>query len=538
MEFLNDSLIDYQLKIIQERLQAKDRALLDKCHFFNSFFYKRLHQLMGGNKVRANPEAMAMGYRSVRRWTKGVDLFKKDFIFVPINEALHWSLAVIYRPGASSPPINPPLHSMRRPFRLPPKADALSPLFHCTGAFVEQILPDHGSSGPEDPGVSAGEAVAPLEGSPPDELSEPHVALAVGGDVKEMDERLSDGDPDSDDVEDADEVSGEGEADDAPAEVAPRADAESDDGSVDRMEFDDDDDDEPVVDVEVEAGAEEEDEAVENLPEAVSLHDDEDAEGTSALSAVEPSSSEGAAPPPPEVRVGWEARRPCVMYLDSLGGTKDKALRLLQTYLSLELQDKDPSIQQKLGACGGGKSAAAAAHSARIGTRAAAASVAGTPLDSRRDGSSASVEVVGERPACEPDRATDQGDTGHDGTADGRAASEIDSGPNTQIFEQLPKLTIAVPLQNNSYDCGLYMLRFIEMIAERQPDLASAKRKRFSDAVRPVLPCVTHATHASSVCKCLRGSPSAFTIISFCECWSPDSCCCMCTRSTTERATC
>jgi hypothetical protein len=28
-----------------------------------------------------------------------VDLFSKDFIFVPIHEALHWSLAIICHPG-------------------------------------------------------------------------------------------------------------------------------------------------------------------------------------------------------------------------------------------------------------------------------------------------------------------------------------------------------------------------------------------------------------------------------------------------------
>ena len=38
-EFLNDSLVDYKLKVIQEGLPADVRA---KCHFFNSFFYKRL----------------------------------------------------------------------------------------------------------------------------------------------------------------------------------------------------------------------------------------------------------------------------------------------------------------------------------------------------------------------------------------------------------------------------------------------------------------------------------------------------------------
>ena len=31
--------------------------------------------------------------------TQGVDLFKKAFLFIPIHEALHWSLAVVVNPG-------------------------------------------------------------------------------------------------------------------------------------------------------------------------------------------------------------------------------------------------------------------------------------------------------------------------------------------------------------------------------------------------------------------------------------------------------
>ena len=35
----------------------------------------------------------------VRRWTKRTKLFDKDYLFIPINEHLHWSLVVVYRPG-------------------------------------------------------------------------------------------------------------------------------------------------------------------------------------------------------------------------------------------------------------------------------------------------------------------------------------------------------------------------------------------------------------------------------------------------------
>ena len=48
---------------------------------------------------RGGGKSPGSGYESVRRWTKNVDIFTKDFLFVPINESLHWSLAVVCWPG-------------------------------------------------------------------------------------------------------------------------------------------------------------------------------------------------------------------------------------------------------------------------------------------------------------------------------------------------------------------------------------------------------------------------------------------------------
>lgn len=35
----------------------------------------------------------------VKTWTKGINIFEKDFIIVPINENEHWFLAIICFPG-------------------------------------------------------------------------------------------------------------------------------------------------------------------------------------------------------------------------------------------------------------------------------------------------------------------------------------------------------------------------------------------------------------------------------------------------------
>ena len=41
------------------------------------------------------------GVENVTKWTakKGINIFEKKFIFIPINETLHWSLCVVVNPG-------------------------------------------------------------------------------------------------------------------------------------------------------------------------------------------------------------------------------------------------------------------------------------------------------------------------------------------------------------------------------------------------------------------------------------------------------
>lgn len=38
-------------------------------------------------------------YSRIKNWTKGLDLFSKDFIIIPINKNYHWFLAIICYPN-------------------------------------------------------------------------------------------------------------------------------------------------------------------------------------------------------------------------------------------------------------------------------------------------------------------------------------------------------------------------------------------------------------------------------------------------------
>jgi Ulp1 family protease len=81
---LNDTLINFWMKWIWRN---SDKSNI---HCFSSHFYTILE--------KDGPEG-------VTRWTKqrGVNIFTKKFIFIPINKSSHWSLCVIVNPGAILP---------------------------------------------------------------------------------------------------------------------------------------------------------------------------------------------------------------------------------------------------------------------------------------------------------------------------------------------------------------------------------------------------------------------------------------------------
>ncbi|KAE8711927.1 Ubiquitin-like-specific protease 1A [Hibiscus syriacus] len=85
--WLNDEVINLYLELLKERENREPKKFL-KCHFFNTFFYKKL----------VNPDS-GYNYKGVKRWTSrrklGYCLWDCDKIFVPIHKDIHWCLAVI-----------------------------------------------------------------------------------------------------------------------------------------------------------------------------------------------------------------------------------------------------------------------------------------------------------------------------------------------------------------------------------------------------------------------------------------------------------
>uniref|UniRef100_A0A096M132 SUMO specific peptidase 7 n=1 Tax=Poecilia formosa TaxID=48698 RepID=A0A096M132_POEFO len=98
-QYLNDVIIDFYLKYL---IQNASAAISKRSHIFSSFFYKQLtrrdNASEGGNNDLLGCQRQRRHQR-VKTWTRHVDIFDKDFLFVPVNQEAHWYLVVVCFPG-------------------------------------------------------------------------------------------------------------------------------------------------------------------------------------------------------------------------------------------------------------------------------------------------------------------------------------------------------------------------------------------------------------------------------------------------------
>lgn len=86
-EFLNDNLIGFYLRYLEERLAETQPEVAKKVYFFNTFFFASLTNTQRGKR--------GINYEAVEKWTRSIDIFAFDYVIVPINESAHWYLAII-----------------------------------------------------------------------------------------------------------------------------------------------------------------------------------------------------------------------------------------------------------------------------------------------------------------------------------------------------------------------------------------------------------------------------------------------------------
>ncbi|EXJ91760.1 hypothetical protein A1O3_00310 [Capronia epimyces CBS 606.96] len=86
-EFLNDNLISFFMQYLETFMEKNNPELYREMYFFNTYFYEALTKNVKGKK--------GINYDAVSRWTKNINIFKRKFVVVPVNENFHWYLAII-----------------------------------------------------------------------------------------------------------------------------------------------------------------------------------------------------------------------------------------------------------------------------------------------------------------------------------------------------------------------------------------------------------------------------------------------------------
>ncbi|XP_063935528.1 probable ubiquitin-like-specific protease 2A isoform X2 [Daucus carota subsp. sativus] len=91
--FINDTIIDFYMKYLKNQVKHKE---VPQFHFFNCFFFRKLVDLDGDFSREHEGREV---FLRVRKWTRKLNLFEKDYIFIPVNFSSHWSLIVICHPA-------------------------------------------------------------------------------------------------------------------------------------------------------------------------------------------------------------------------------------------------------------------------------------------------------------------------------------------------------------------------------------------------------------------------------------------------------
>ncbi|RXH79696.1 hypothetical protein DVH24_040843 [Malus domestica] len=78
--YLTSTIMNFYIRYLQQQTSPTDRAL-HNFHFFNTFFYEKLKE-----DVAYKGDDKDKHFGKFRRWWKGVNIFEKAYVLIPINE--------------------------------------------------------------------------------------------------------------------------------------------------------------------------------------------------------------------------------------------------------------------------------------------------------------------------------------------------------------------------------------------------------------------------------------------------------------------
>ncbi|XVF02447.1 hypothetical protein REPUB_Repub04eG0175900 [Reevesia pubescens] len=78
--FLTSQIMNFYIRFLQQQASPTNRAICDY-HFFNTYFYQKLKEAV--SYKGSDKDALFVKFR---RWWKGVNIFQKAYVLIPINE--------------------------------------------------------------------------------------------------------------------------------------------------------------------------------------------------------------------------------------------------------------------------------------------------------------------------------------------------------------------------------------------------------------------------------------------------------------------
>lgn len=92
-KYLNDDVIQFYFAYLLSEI-CKETS--DRIHIFDTIFYQEINKVFG----------LVIDRRKLvesRKWYRGINIFAKDFLIVPICRESHWKVAIICYPNAVKP---------------------------------------------------------------------------------------------------------------------------------------------------------------------------------------------------------------------------------------------------------------------------------------------------------------------------------------------------------------------------------------------------------------------------------------------------
>lgn len=103
-EYINDNIMNFYLKYFQHNGNTLSQEIVDKIYIYDALFslhllnqnYRRRRQYAYQNLVVYSFDSLEKTYHSVlKKWTRDIDIFSKDFIIMPLVKDSHWFLIIL-----------------------------------------------------------------------------------------------------------------------------------------------------------------------------------------------------------------------------------------------------------------------------------------------------------------------------------------------------------------------------------------------------------------------------------------------------------